>query len=265
MDHGLDSWTAVFMPTCMYSVFGRGEYSCNPLRVFFSLWSVYLCFISSHWEKYNTGVLYLPWGYDISQVVLLFAFLKTYFQSYKCWKFIVPVLNIGSGEVIELLIYGGTFVMSIPVSLFNIYCAYKNGTLKQTSFWEAMRPLVPIFWFFVITTVWTIYSPTDIISRDPRVFYWMVGTVFSNIACRLIVCQMSSTRCEIFNWLLYPILMAMAAVFLSPKVAEFEVGILWAILLFSILAHIHYGICVVRQMCNHFNICAFSLRKPSKE
>ena len=23
----------------------------------------------SHWEKYNTGVLYLPWMFDISQVV----------------------------------------------------------------------------------------------------------------------------------------------------------------------------------------------------
>ncbi|KFM77851.1 Ethanolaminephosphotransferase 1, partial [Stegodyphus mimosarum] len=106
MDHGLDSWTALFMPTCMYSVFGCGEYSCSPLRVFFILWSVHLCFIFSHWEKYNTGVLYLPWGYDISQMVLLLTFLVTYFKSYRYWKFTVPFLNIGSGEVIEILIYG---------------------------------------------------------------------------------------------------------------------------------------------------------------
>lgn len=35
------------------------------------LWNVHYCFLSSHWEKYNTGILFLPWGYDVSQVVSL--------------------------------------------------------------------------------------------------------------------------------------------------------------------------------------------------
>ena len=26
-------------------------------------------FYFTHWEKYNTGILYLPWGYDLSQLV----------------------------------------------------------------------------------------------------------------------------------------------------------------------------------------------------
>lgn len=265
MDHGLDSWTALFMPTCMYSVFGCGEYSCSPLRVFFILWSVHLCFIFSHWEKYNTGVLYLPWGYDISQMVLLGTFLVTYFKSYTFWKFTLPFLNIGSGEVIEILIYAGTFAMSLPVSLYNIYCAYKEGALKQDTVWEAMRPLMPILLLFFSTTFWVLYSPTNIIENDPRVFYWLVGTVFSNIACRLIVSQMSSTRCESFNTLFYPIGLALIYVFFVSHQSHSEVRIVWALLILSVLAHVHYGVCVVQQMCQHFRIHCFTMKKPSSD
>jgi ethanolaminephosphotransferase len=68
-DHGLDSWTTVFIPTCLYSVFGRSDFSISPWRMYFCLWNVFACFFISHWEKYNTGVLFLPWGYDYSMVV----------------------------------------------------------------------------------------------------------------------------------------------------------------------------------------------------
>ncbi|UYV68943.1 EPT1 [Cordylochernes scorpioides] len=68
MDHGIDSWAALFMSCCFYSIFGRADYSFSPFRVFLLIWSVNVCFYLSHWEKYNTGILYLPWGYDFSQV-----------------------------------------------------------------------------------------------------------------------------------------------------------------------------------------------------
>lgn len=68
-DHGLDSWATLFMPLGIYSAFGRGDYSISPERMFYVLISVMVMFIASHWEKYNTGVLYLPWCYDISQLV----------------------------------------------------------------------------------------------------------------------------------------------------------------------------------------------------
>jgi ethanolaminephosphotransferase len=34
-----------------------------------ALVTVQLVFIVTHWEKYNTGVLFLSWGYDASQYV----------------------------------------------------------------------------------------------------------------------------------------------------------------------------------------------------
>lgn len=72
-DHGLDSWTAVLIPTCLYSVFGRTDYSVPPVRFYFVCWNVFITFYLSHWEKYNTGVLFLPWGYDLSMLVRTYS------------------------------------------------------------------------------------------------------------------------------------------------------------------------------------------------
>ena len=38
------------------------------MRFYFCVYLCCLQFYLSHWEKYNTGVLFLPWGYDASQV-----------------------------------------------------------------------------------------------------------------------------------------------------------------------------------------------------
>jgi len=68
-DHGLDSWASLLMPVGMYSVFGRGDYSVTPDRCLLVFMGVMFTFFCSHWEKYNTGTLFLPWGYDVSQLV----------------------------------------------------------------------------------------------------------------------------------------------------------------------------------------------------
>ena len=74
------------------------------------------------------------------------------------------------------------FVLSFPITIFNVYQAYKSNEIKHPNLWEAFRPLIPFIILFLSTTLWAIYSPTNIIETDPRVFYIMVGTVMSNIA-----------------------------------------------------------------------------------
>ena len=68
-DHGLDSWSCVYFVVTMYSIFGWGSSGVSVFVLYLLLWVVLFSFILSHWEKYNTGILFLPWGYDISQVV----------------------------------------------------------------------------------------------------------------------------------------------------------------------------------------------------
>jgi len=68
-DHGLDSWASLLMPVGTYSVFGRGTHSVGPDHALYIFMGVMFTFFCSHWEKYITGSLFLPWGYDVSQLV----------------------------------------------------------------------------------------------------------------------------------------------------------------------------------------------------
>ncbi|XP_046386847.1 ethanolaminephosphotransferase 1-like [Ischnura elegans] len=264
-DHGLDSWTALFIPTCMYSAFGRSanDYSIQPVRMYFCLWNVFINFYISHWEKYNTGVLFLPWGYDASMLATILVFAITSVCGHQVWKFNMPG-DVSAGHMFELLFYVSAIVTNLPVALWNIYRSYKDKTGKMRTFYEAVRPLVPVVTFIALSAIWVLYSPSDIMNADPRCVFFLTGSIFSNICCRLIVTQMSNTRCEVWNWMLLPVLVGMCMSLVLPPALNGELVILYILAVFCTLAHIHYGACVVRQMCKHFKIYCFKI-KPHDE
>ncbi|EYC34305.1 hypothetical protein Y032_0001g349 [Ancylostoma ceylanicum] len=68
-----------------------------------------------------------------------------------------------------------------------------------------------------------------------------MGTVFSNIACRLIIAQMSSHRCEVVNMLLMLYAFFAGLSFLVPNM---ELMILRSLCLLVVVLHVHYGVCV---------------------
>lgn len=125
---------------------------------------------------------------------------------------------------------------------------------------EAFKPLLSSVLLLLVTSIWVFLSPVDVIEIEPRMFYYMVGTVFSHICCRLIVAQMSSTKSETINWLLFP---TTAVVFVSIALQPgkvFEVGAIYALAVLATLTQLHYGVCVVRQMCRHFRIDCFKIK-----
>lgn len=62
--------------------------------------------------------------------------------------------------------------------------------------------------------------------------------------CKLIVCQMSNTRCQALSWLLPP--MALVVLLAVTGVVANETMLLYVWTVAVILAHIHYGVSVVR-------------------
>ncbi|XP_075232166.1 ethanolaminephosphotransferase 1-like [Lycorma delicatula] len=260
-DHGLDSWTAVLIPVCLYSVFGRTDFSVPPIRYYYICWNVFLTFYLSHWEKYNTGVLYLPWGYDLSMLGTTGVFLITFFLGHEWWKFNV-YNNFSTGHLLEVLFYVSSLFTSLPVVIWNIYLSYKNKTGKMRSFTEANRPLVPLIVLILVCGLWVYNSPSDIISRDPRAFILFSGTVFSNICCRLIVSQMSGVRCDVWNWLLGPSLLSVGLAILLPS-QNLELILLYSLWALSTASHVHYGTTVVKQMCKHFHISCFRIKQAT--
>lgn len=257
-DHGFDSWSTVPFTITIFSTFGRGEFSVTPLTLLAILISVQLVFIVSHWEKYNTGVLFLSWGYDASQYGLSLFYLVTYFVGHQAFQ-VYPFDGVNLAHFLCFFFFVSC-ALSLAMSIYNIHHAYLvTRTGKQHSIPDALLPLLSPLLLFCSALVWAIYSPGRVLDRDPRAFFWLMGVVFSNIAVHLIIAQMSSTKVPTLNGLLM-LYVGLIAVSLSGFLfTSLEILFLRSAAIIFTLAHLHYGICVIRQLCDHFNIQPFSL------
>ncbi|XP_010780570.1 ethanolaminephosphotransferase 1 isoform X2 [Notothenia coriiceps] len=261
-DHGLDSWACIFFVATVYSIFGRLESGVGVATLYYILWVVLFSFILSHWEKYNTGILFLPWGYDISQVTISLVYLVTAVVGVETWY--QPILwHFLYRDLFTFMIIACSFTVTLPMSLINVLKAQRTKTLKHSSLYEAFLPFLSPVLLFVLSTIWVVFSPSRILELQPRMFYLMVGTAFANVTCKLIVCQMSNTRCQALSWLLLPmtpvVLLAVTGVVANESLLLY----LWTAAV--ILAHIHFGLSVVQQLSSHFGILAFSLKKPNTD
>lgn len=254
-DHGLDSITAVLIPTSLYSAFGRSVGSVPPVRYYCVLWNVFLTFYLTHWEKYITGTLFLPWGYDFSMLSTVAVFVSSYFLGENMLTIDIG-FGVTTGNALEAVFYLTSIIATLPVTLYNICKSYKNKTGKNLPVCEALRPMIPLTGLMALTIFWGLTSPSAVIETHPRAFYMFTGTVFSNITCRLVVAQMSATQCESWNSLVNVV----AIGFLFSRIVPLlEILIVYVIWIYTTFCHIHYGTCVVRQMCDHLRIKCFKI------
>jgi ethanolaminephosphotransferase len=203
---------------------------------------------------FSTGVLFLPWGYDLAMWSSTLVYLVTFAYG-DVWKIPLFGTELNSGHFLEYVLHISAST-NLPMVFYNIYRSYADKTGKMRSFSECIRPLIPLVAFLGITTFWVKYSPNNIVEKDPRAVYLLVGTIFSNISCRLIVSQMSNTRCEVYNsQILY-----LGICFMSSMIFPFfERTLLYLMLIFSTFAHWQYGSVVVQQLCMHFNRICFGV------
>ncbi|XP_034618779.1 ethanolaminephosphotransferase 1-like isoform X1 [Trachemys scripta elegans] len=260
-DHGLDSWATSIFILSYFSICSRdnGKTGTSVHTMYISLSIVLLNFMFSHWEKYNTGVLFLPWGYDLSQVTLIAMYLVTAAVGVEVWH--KPFLfGYYITDILVILLIGCSIFLSLPQTLYNIHKAHLKKTLKKDSLYEGLLPLVSPVLLFALLTIWVILSPCDILAKQTRLFLWMVGVVFSNVICRVIICQMSDTRSEAFHWLLFPLALVIYAA-VTGLLGKNEEMALTIFTMLATAAHVHYGVWVGRQLSKHFNIYIFSLKK----
>ncbi|CAB1342502.1 unnamed protein product [Coregonus sp. 'balchen'] len=162
--------------------------------------------------------------------------------------------NFHYRDLFTFMILGCSFTVTLPMSLYNVFKASRSNTLKHSSMYEAFLPFLSPVLLFLLSSAWVIFSPSDILQQQPRVFYLM---------CKLIVCQMSNTRCQPLSWLLVP--MATVVLLAVTGLVANETLLIYVWTAIVILTHIHYGVSVVNQLSDHFNIFAFSLMKPSTD
>ncbi|XP_031632846.1 ethanolaminephosphotransferase 1 isoform X2 [Contarinia nasturtii] len=263
-DHGVDSYSAALIPIYMFSIFGTEQIS--PLRMHFVIWNVFLNFYLTHFEKYNTAVLYLPWAYDFTMWGVTVMLLITGVFGLEMWDF--KLLGLYSPAfVFEMILYISGLVTSHPFIIYRIIMSYRKRTGKMRPFIEAVRPLFPFLTLFAITTIWVLGSQNDILSKEPRMLFLLFGTVFSNISCRLIVAQMSDTRADGWNHLMC-LLIIVGGVSITPLFNLFNFSnlhpniesiLVYFLAIFATITQIHFGYGVVREMCDHFKIHCFKI------
>ncbi|XP_067931973.1 ethanolaminephosphotransferase 1-like [Watersipora subatra] len=266
-DHGLDAWSTSFFAMAIFDIFGRGEWGASSIHLLMVLNAIQCTFIFSHWEKYNTGVLYLPWAYDLALVGMTLAYALTYLFGVEVWQYDIYYegQRYTVGFLLECLLYISNYAMSVPVCIFNVLLSYKNGTGKMLPFTESIRPLIPIVLFFPLITLWGAYSQTGILESHPRCFFLLSSVLFASITTRMIVNQMSGTRAQAFNWLLIPLII-FTPICTLYNVDVYEVYILYTYTGFATLAHIDYGQCTVKEIADYLNINVFSIAKrPAKD
>ncbi|KAJ2941236.1 hypothetical protein O0L34_g3431 [Tuta absoluta] len=261
-DHGLDSYIVFLIPFCLFSVFGRDQvYSLPVIRGLFIVISVTQNFYVSHVEKYNTGTLYLPWGYDISMWIVSMIFILAGWFGLGVYKFYIWG-DVTFVQVFEVVIHATGLLTTLPVAVYNVYLTKKNKGEKNNSFVESIWPVLSMLIMTTLITSWAANSPNNILEYDPRAFLLLYGTLFSHISSRLIVCEMSGARCDTVCWLNWPLL---TGVLISLFVPLLEHAVLYSLLLLSIGAHVHYGVCVVRQICDYFKIKCFVVPKSKRK
>ena len=81
------AWTAghAFTFCHVYSISGWGSSGFSVSVLYLLQWVVWFSFILSHWEKCNTGILFLPWGYDMSRVTISFVYRVTAVVGVEAW------------------------------------------------------------------------------------------------------------------------------------------------------------------------------------
>ena len=83
-----------------------------------------------------------------------------------------------------------------------------------------MRPLVSTLTAMSLFFIWVCWSPNKVLDLDPRCMFFLTGTVFANICCKLIIAQMSNTRSELFSVILLPTVLTVVLVLAVPGLSQ---------------------------------------------
>ena len=209
--------------------------------------------------------MYLPWSYDFAMLGGTILYLITGLAGYELWKFHLPG-GYSAGPLLEGTLYFATFGLSFPVTVRNIYDSYRNGTGKMRPFLEAVRPLASFVIAMVLCMIWAFNSRNHVLESDVRCFFFMSGTIYANMSARLIVSQMSNSRCELLNYLLLPLAVGVAIALGVPGISiGSELAIVYLLAAFFTLVHIHYSVCVVREIAEHLKIEVFRIKDMGQQ
>lgn len=272
-DHGIDAWSCSFIAMSVFSTIGVNP---NPDRgltmvdMFVSLWMLQLVFYVAHWEKFVTGVLYLPWTYDLSMIALMGLYLWVAAFGSSFWTVplmenspvpflfkTVTVLNIT--RTVFLI----TSTFSILTAVYKVFIAKSQGKSSR-NVKEIITPWISMVLAIFLFALWTFNGPytQSINIYHPRSVLLGNGVIFANIVARLIICQMSHTKPRP---IVHPFCLVVFVFFVLDKFLihhAYISTILWPVCVaVLVIGQIHFAYMVINILARHYNIWPFSTKK----
>ncbi|KAH9281122.1 Ethanolaminephosphotransferase 1 [Echinococcus granulosus] len=257
MDHCCDAWTAAFYPPILFSLFSG---QVDPNILFACEWIIICGFLLAHWEKSITGVLFLPWSYDLGQMTTIFLFVTTFFTSPSIWANRLPIIQMNVPELTPYVVHGVFWLCAIPSSVINVVVACNKDRTKVPTPGAVVRPFVGTIFVFLASWIWMTLSPTRIMEHSPRLFLLCGGTLAANITCRVILAEVTKTKAPMWCHLMgvYGLVVFVLCLGLPPTAAaKLEFPCLLALTSLITVAHLLFFGAVVNEMCEIFNIRAF--------
>ncbi|TGZ76047.1 hypothetical protein CRM22_000040 [Opisthorchis felineus] len=260
-DHGCDSWSMFFIPAALLTM--CGSYS-TPIRLFFLQWILLWTFLSSHWEKYITGVLFLPWAFDFAQLGVILSCILAYKFGFEIFG--VPIVfGLSMAVLFEITLLVSFFLVHIPFTMYNLLhdCTPGVSWHRGRGYMEAFRPTIPMATLMIMSTIWVFLSPSDIMSRQPRLFLYGLCTVGSNVCCHLIMAQLCKIRAPFLNWLVVVyscFALTLCAFRFNGWALSLELPALALLCLVVTIEHVHYAYKVVSEISVALNIPVFRLK-----
>ena len=118
----------------------------------------------------------MPWAYDWGEVGATLFYFVTAIFGVKFWHF-YPLPGWTCAYCFKWLIIIG-FVLSIPANVWNVYHSLikpvetndqtQSQTTNRSSPNYLIHPGISVLLLAVLYTIWTLYSPNNIVSKEPR-------------------------------------------------------------------------------------------------
>eukprot|EP01137_Pigoraptor_chileana_P006881 Opistho-2@51744 len=259
MDHGCDSMAAWLMFLSLLSPLGVAD---NPWQLFWILNGVMLAFYCTHWEKYITGVLFLPWAYDLSQIIITVVFIVSGFYGTHLWTFRLDFLPYEPTiiQLFKITTAGGIALQQLQ-SLYNIYVS----PIRRWGLRDSMTPLVALALHYASFAAWVLISRADVLHNHTRMLYTAMGLVFSAMTCGLIVSQMTGRKHNPFDlndpssWLLCVMPFVVFSLWAFRASPATEVAVLHGLVAGATVVWTLYFFGVVSDICKHLRIYLFSI------
>ena len=199
VDHGCDAFNTTIGMLNTAAMIRTG-----PTISLLILWTAPAAvFFAATWEEYYVGSLDLPVINGPNEGVILGIFfqLLTAYYGNEMWDGTVYGYT---GRTGLMALLGVLSISTIILNIWNVEMTVKsmkkgeNQEKFSTSQLEAgtspvaLSRIIPLLAMLSTAVVWAYFSPTDILSRHPRIFMWTLGLLLCKLVMTMMVSHLSN-------------------------------------------------------------------------